>query len=352
MSAVKKQKFRVVSLDETSNDCQQSDEQPTKTMVGSWMTALPGGAVVVQSDGKVGECNAQALDMLGAPLLHESWEKVIHRAFVPRADDGHEVSLRDGRKVRIDIQPLPGRKGQLIQLIDLTESRIWQDRVAHQQRVNALGRMAASLAHQLRTPLSSATLYAAHLQRPELDEGLRVRFATQVAQQLQVMEGQIRALLLLARQELPLTDRIDIAAWAEEWRQRLVTRPKVSLEFDPALKSLVLMGHRLALDEAINNLLRNAEEVVSVTQRVVVRFQWDKDQLWIRITDQGGGMTPEVLRCIEQPFYTTKTQGTGLGLALVRTILSAHSGFLDVVSQYGLGSTFSLVLPVHKEVAV
>ncbi len=313
------------------------------------MAALPGGAVVILSDGRIGDCNAQALDMLGAPLLHEVWSDVIARAFVPRADDGHEVSLRDGRRVRIVSQPLPGEEGQLIQLIDLTESRGWQAKVAHQQRVNALGRMAASLAHQLRTPLSSATLYAAHLQNAQLPEATRLRFADQLAAQLHVMEGQIRTLMLLARQELPLTDRIDISSWMQAWKQRLQDQKQFTVHGQPG-QGYFLMGNRLALDEALSNLLRNAEEVSPQGKVIELEFLVKGQQAMIRVSDQGCGMNSEQLQAIEQPFYTSKIQGTGLGLALVRTIMAAHSGRMEVVSKEGQGSTFSLVMPVLEEI--
>ncbi|NNM50806.1 MAG: HAMP domain-containing histidine kinase [Pseudomonadales bacterium] len=313
------------------------------------MAALPGGAVVILSDGCVGDCNAQALDMLGAPLLHEVWSDVIARAFVPRADDGHEVSLRDGRRIRIVSQPLPGEDGQLIQLIDLTESRSWQAKVAHQQRVNALGRMAASLAHQLRTPLSSATLYAAHLQNSQLPEATRLRFADQLVVQLHVMEGQIRTLMLLARQELPLTDRMDISSWMKSWKQRLQDQVQIRVQGRPG-KGCFLMGNRLALDEALVNLLRNAEDVSSKDKTIDVEFAVEEQHVMIRVSDQGCGMDSQQLQAIEQPFYTSKIQGTGLGLALVRTIMAAHGGRLEVVSNVGQGSTFSLVMPVLEEI--
>ncbi len=351
MSAVKKQAVDLLEWKGKSNN-RHASRSLVSGIGAEWIAALPGGVVLIQPDGRVFDCNAQALDMLGAPLLLERWEEVIHRAFMPKDDDGHDVSLRDGRKVRLAFQPLPAREGQLVQLIDVTESRIWQERVAHQQRVHALGRMAASLAHQLRTPLSTATLYAAHLRNPNLPEVHRIRFADQLAQQLQVMEGQIRALLLLAKQELALTDRIDLRKWSAAWQQRLGHQPhirvRLNLDSDEAMPELI--GHQLALDEAIQNLLRNAEDASSPGALVELEFGWHPGRFWVSVRDHGSGMTESTRLAIEQPFFTTKPSGTGLGLALVRMIVQAHMGAMVVETEWGKGSMFCMQFSKVAEV--
>ena len=113
--------------------------------------------------GRVQECNPTAIDLLGEPLEGESWLNVIQRVFAPRFDDGHEVSLKDGRRVSIATRSLAGEPGQLIVLTDMTETRALQERLSRHQRLSALGKVSASLAHQIRTPLSAAMLYGEHL---------------------------------------------------------------------------------------------------------------------------------------------------------------------------------------------
>src|SRR5690606_13169564 len=121
---------------------------------------LPGGVVVLDGRGRVIEANPLALELLGEPLLGVFWREVIQRSFAPRADDGHEISLQDGRRLSLATRSLAGEPGQLILLTDLTETRRLQDELARHARLSALGRMVASLAHQIRTPLSTALLYA------------------------------------------------------------------------------------------------------------------------------------------------------------------------------------------------
>ncbi|MFT7259957.1 MAG: two-component system sensor histidine kinase FlrB, partial [Glaciecola sp.] len=117
------------------------------------LEVMPAGVIVLDQNGHIKQANQQAVELLGEPLEKELWREIILRSFKPQADDGHEVSLRDGRKVKISISPLVEEKGQLIVLTDLTETRELQSRISHLQRLSSLGKMVASLAHQVRTPL-------------------------------------------------------------------------------------------------------------------------------------------------------------------------------------------------------
>ncbi len=143
----------------------------------SLLDLLPGGVIVIDAHGVVREANPAALGLLGEPLVGMLWREVIARCFAPREDDGHEISLRDGRRLSIATRSLNGEPGQLILLNDLTDTRRLQEQLARHERLSALGRMVASLAHQIRTPLSAALLYAGHLSEQALPTDQQQRFA-------------------------------------------------------------------------------------------------------------------------------------------------------------------------------
>ncbi|MDR9424713.1 MAG: PAS domain-containing protein, partial [Marinobacter sp.] len=153
------------------------EKEQLADQLSTLLKALPAGVVVLDKHGAVSQCNPAAVALLGEPLDGERWVDVIRRCFAPRRDDGHEVSLKDGRRVSIEIRTMENQPGQLILLTDLTETRQLQSQLAHAQRLSAMGKMVASLAHQIRTPLSAAILYGGHLSQPDLEEEMRQRCA-------------------------------------------------------------------------------------------------------------------------------------------------------------------------------
>src|SRR5690625_6979905 len=102
---------------------------------------------------------------------------------MPRRDDGHEVSLHDGRRISIATRDL-GVDGQIILLTDQTETRRLQHELSRHERLSALGKMMSALAHQIRTPLSAAMLYAGHLCNADLPEQRRQDFAEKISGRL------------------------------------------------------------------------------------------------------------------------------------------------------------------------
>lgn len=110
----------------------------------SLLDLLPGGVIVLDGQGVVREANPVACSLLGRPLVGMLWREVIARNFAPRKDDGHEISLKDGRRVSIATRSLDGEPGQLVLLADLTETRRLQDELARHERLSSLGRMVAS----------------------------------------------------------------------------------------------------------------------------------------------------------------------------------------------------------------
>ena len=96
-------------------------------------------------------------------LLGKKWNQIVEAFFSPKDDDGHEVSMKSGRRVSISTRSLDQEVGQIILITDQTETRRLQDELSRGQRLSALGKTVSALAHQIRTPLSAATLYASHL---------------------------------------------------------------------------------------------------------------------------------------------------------------------------------------------
>lgn len=314
---------------------------------------LPSGLIVIDGDGVVEQANRVAVQLLGEPLENVRWSEVITRSFSPRNDDGHEISLKNGRRIQLTISSLEGRPGQLILLTDLTHTRQLQENVATLKRLSSLGKMVASLAHQIRTPLSAAMLYGANLANKTLNESSRLRFQGKLMNRLQDLETQVNDMLLFARSgDQKIVDEVSIATLLEEV-QNASEAMLVSVEGHLTCKlpdpDLFILANKNALTSAMTNLISNAVEATGKgAQLYISATRRGDDQLEISVMDNGPGIEKQRLAKVMEAFYTTKSQGTGLGLAVVQAVVKSHKGIVEVKSEVGKGSCFTLVLPLHR----
>ncbi|WP_210395751.1 sensor histidine kinase [Motiliproteus sediminis] len=324
-------------------------EQASRRLQGL-LKLLPAGVVVLDNRGRVQECNPAAEELLGRPLRGEAWLQVIQRAFAPRADDGHEVSLRDGRRVSLATRSLEGEPGQVMLITDQTHTRELQAKVSHYQRLSAMGKMMASLAHQIRTPLSAAMLYSAHLTKPDLTTEQRVRFAAKVKGRLSSLEQQVRDMLIFARGETKLTDLIttqQLFAAIEDALDVPLANADADCDCVNQAPDVWVQCNREALVGALMNLVNNALEAGA--ESLVVRATLiDDSQLALVVADQGPGLSAEQLAQAQEPFYTTKSQGTGLGLAVAQVVARAHLGEFYMTSESGRGTEAGFRLPYRS----
>ncbi|SFR50232.1 PAS/PAC sensor signal transduction histidine kinase [Marinobacter daqiaonensis] len=317
------------------------------------LSALPAGVIVLDSQGAVAQCNPAAVALLGEPLEGERWVSVIQRCFAPRRDDGHEVSLKDGRRVSIEIRTMENEPGQLILLTDLTETRQLQSQLAHAQRLSAMGRMVASLAHQIRTPLSAAILYGGHLSQPDLDEELRQRCASRLMSRLTHLEGQVRDMLTFARGETRLaealsSDRLQEALQAAVDGLNPTDRARVKVAATGA--RIPLMCNREALVGACMNLVNNSIEAGA--DRIQVTLKGMADSLAVSVTDNGPGFPQGKVTELMEAFYTTKSHGTGLGLAVVQAVVKAHNGEFRLTAGEKGGASATIELPAVRQTRI
>ncbi len=314
------------------------------------LKALPAGVVVLDSQGVVTQTNPAAISLLGEPLDGERWVDVIRRCFAPRRDDGHEVSLKDGRRVSIEIRTMENQPGQLILLTDLTETRQLQSQLSHAQRLSAMGKMVASLAHQIRTPLSAAILYGGHLSQEDLDEEMRQRCASRLMSRLTHLEQQVRDMLIFARGETRLAEELSAETLVSALDSaveglKLNADTTVSI-VDEVSGDCRLMCNRDALVGACTNLVNNSLEAGATA--VAVQVVAEGGELVIRVVDNGPGFPSAEAGRLLEAFYTTKSHGTGLGLAVVQAVVKAHQGQFHIEALGQGGAVATLRLPQLK----
>ncbi|WP_445427750.1 sensor histidine kinase [Alishewanella sp. HL-SH05] len=332
----------------------RSQEQRLKHI----LQCLPSGVVLLDGWGRVIEVNHVAVEMLGEPLLGESWLNVINRCFRPRSDDGLEVSLTDGRRVKLQISAITPDSGQLIVLTDLTETRELQNRLSHLQRLSTLGKMMATLAHQIRTPLSSAMLYAENLRSPKLPNQSREQFQDKLLARLHDLEQQVNDMLLFARSgTAQAVASITLQKLMDELELRseaLLSHHHATLKISLTSPQLSLLGNKNSLVEALLNLLHNSLQAAGDNAQLCLAQQIGKaGQLTWQFSDNGPGIPPAVQAQMFEPFYSNKAGGSGLGLAVVHAVVHSHQGSIHYVDLAARpegalsGACFEISLPIH-----
>ncbi len=333
------------------------------------LEALPAGIVVLNEDGVIRQCNGMALEFLGSPLLGEAWREVITRAFVDSAN-ADAVALNDGRLLNITTNPLDSGAGQVLLLRDVTESCALQEMMTRHQRLLSMGEMLASLAHQIRTPLASSLLYLSHLDCQQLTPAQRQRSMKKIHSCLQHLEHVVGDMLLFAKGGQLGSEVIDIDELLQELQQ--IIAPQLSAQncefsLDDNSNGACIQGNRVAILGVLQNLLSNGLQACEIRSTAMAKHQpaatyrsrltlrvetagamGGTDTLRIIVCDNGCGMTADIRERIFEPFYTTKDQGTGLGLAVAQAIIHGHHGAIWLESEPGTGTTFAIELPRYQ----
>lgn len=220
------------------------------------------------------------------------------------------------------------------------------------RRLVAMGEMAASLAHQVRTPLAAALLYASHLTKDDLPIEARDKAIHKVLARLHHLDGVVNDMLRFARGERASLSEFEVADWLN--KVHLICDPLIqqvhgTFEIENQMTAEYCIGDEDALVTVIQNLINNAIEHSGENPKVRLSLS-ESDQFWkIQLCDQGKGMPAEVCERIFEPFYTQRANGTGLGLAVVKSIMDAHHGTVDVESEEGQGTCFILSVPISRE---
>lgn len=212
------------------------------------------------------------------------------------------------------------------------------------ERLRAFREVARRVAHEIKNPLTAMRIAVSQLERPDAASPARTAMA------LDVLHAETDRLERLAREfadfgRLPEgpTSEVDVIEMLEELG-RTVVPPGVAVQVT-ADGRRTMQGHYEPLRRAFSNLLRNAAEAMGGRGRIEVHVAGEGRGLVVTIVDHGTGIPPALRGHVFEPYVTTKPDGTGLGLALVRQTVDAHRGTIAVSETSGGGATFTLVFP-------
>jgi two-component system sensor histidine kinase FlrB len=329
------------------------------------LDALPAGVAVLDAFGRVEQSNPAAACILGADIEGRIWEEFITACLATTATPGEwEMPRVQGRRIAVTETRLASSGGRIVLIHDVTETHRMKTQAARNERLAAMGEMAAGLAHQLRTPLAAALLYAGALENPRLPQAERARCGTRVVERLQHLEHLIRDMLTFARGEATGGETVSVAALLAEAAQvfePLARRREVGFVVSDDSHGAAVSGNRKALCGALVNLMENALDACAAggltagaacdrpagisSGHIQLSAQMTRGEISIRVRDNGRGMDAATQARLFEPFFTTRAEGTGLGLAIARGVARAHGGGIEVQSEPGAGAVFSLTLP-------
>jgi two-component system sensor histidine kinase FlrB len=274
---------------------------------------------------------------------------VARSSLVPTLTVG-EWLLRD-RRVSIAESALPSASGKILLIHDVTAAHQMKTDLERNQRLAAMGEMAASLAHQLRTPLAAALLHTSNLGQPGVPDEMRARFSEKATGQLRRLERLIQDVLLFARGESigrDVVEASDLLAEAAQTVEPLMRDHGLAFSTVDACEGAIIVGSRKSLFGALVNLLENAMQATPAGGKICLSGNRHGDSLSIGVRDSGSGIAREAQARIFEPFFTTKGQGTGLGLAIALGVARAHGGAIALNSELGDGAEFVMTLPVGQ----
>ena len=260
----------------------------------------------------------------------------------------NEFEYGDGTNAFFELRIQPSREGLIVLSLDITERKQLEATVRQDQKLRALGQMAASVAHDLKNVLNAITLQATLLHRPlsheQADEVL-----VQIETAIRTGADTVERLRRFSRQEPePIAEATDLDRVTdtaiEICRPRTREHPGVELRRERAETPPALV-RASELATAVVNLVVNALDAVGAQGTITVRTGTSAGGGFIEIADDGAGMPAEVERRAFEPFFTTKAQGTGLGLSMAYAFVHRHGGRIAVETSPGQGTTIRMWFP-------
>lgn len=326
---------------------QLAEKERVAARLEKLLQALPGGVLVLDAQGVIREANPGAHRLLGEQLVGSDWDEIADHAFVA---GGRELQLLDGRWISLSTNPLEDGQGKILLLTDVSETRRLQEMLSQHQRLTALGEMAASLAHQIRTPLASVLLYLSQLDSESLDAARRRQFVAKARERLRHLEQMINNMLAYARGESREQQLFKLAQVIDSLEQLLEVELKANggrLRVLNTVPDLLIHGDSDALLGALTNLGVNALQACEECPDLLLQVdRVGQAAVEISLQDNGSGISEALREKIFEPFFTTRTSGTGLGLPVVKAVVQGHGGELRIDSSPDGGTTARIRLPL------
>ena len=379
----------IAQLQEQQQELQRLSEQASQRADSAEafsdriVASMPTGLVAFDSSGRVTVMNAPARELFATPLDASGEHFTDVLADAPALINLIETCLSDGRIYRreeietknglepvkrlgatiapIDPASDSGPRGALCLVTDITEVTRLREQVALKKNLESLGEMSAGIAHEFKNAMAALHGYAQFLQSADRDEQARTA-AGALLQEVRSLSEMTTSFLNFARPQTLQLEEVSldelIQACVREL-QPLFDSRHIECVRSPTVRrgasAITIRADSRMLRQALLNLLRNAAEAIpddNTDRRVIVDLKperaREKDWAVVSITDTGPGIAASDLQKIFIPFFTTKSHGHGIGLALAHRVITEHGGTLTAGNNPEVGAVFTMRLPVSS----
>ena len=334
-------------INQLSSELQQSNQR-----LGILLNAIPAGVILLENNIVLLHNPAvlHFLPSLGKGnqfALPSEWQASIAPGeYVIGSPEDPNAPQKMVQVIRID----EGTRS-FIQIQDITANIALHHETQRENRLTAMGKMAAGIAHQFRTPLATALLYSSHLCDDEVEPEMAKEFAARLRKQLLDLEKLSQDMLRFISNrpnKTVLTAAKQLIEEAQASIQALFETKGVNLSVQCAIPDAVmLLVEPKSIPNALVAILENALAVSKAGDTVLLSATTESKKLIITIADQGPGIANTIIDSLFEPFSTTSANGTGLGLSIAKNTLDAHRGTIGVHNTHE-GAVFKITLPITQ----
>ena len=341
---------------------QISESFPTMSMFNS----IDLGIMMLNADGLILEVNQKALQYIGCRknelltkhyrqlLKYFTYERELAIQFLDDLRRREPSSLfiqkdEDNEALYYELKVFFDLNSQLyiISVFDHTASMRMQAQLKEQNYLKELGQMSASIAHEIRNPLTALKGFM-ELLKSDAPNGQEHYFAI-MESEFQRLDMILSDLLFLASPRKPSVQKVDVVEIVREvvdfmQFEALMHEVILQLQYDDQMQHVIL-GNNVRLKQMLINIVKNAIQATENCGTIIIQLFATSKDVQIYVQDKGIGMDEDTRKNLFSPFFTTKEQGTGLGLPLVKKVIDDFNGSIEVKSELNIGTTFILTFP-------
>ncbi|MBI4775495.1 MAG: PAS domain S-box protein [Deltaproteobacteria bacterium] len=269
---------------------------------------------------------------------------------------GHASELMVSRKngeqfpasISFSVSEIHGKSYFTAILQDLTERKALQEQLLKNERLAALGQVVAEITHEIKNPLISIGGFAQQLARKATDDASakKLEIICRETSRLEKLLAELRELYHPGAQDFRPVDIRQLLADVIHLSNPGCSEKRVTIEYETGEEPVLVQGDKDKLTQVFLNLIQNSSEAMTHGGKITVQSRSTDDSVVITVSDEGPGVSEELLDKLFSPFVTTKKHGSGLGLAISKRIVEDHHGKILAKSAEGKGTQMIITLPL------